>query len=338
MDPHASASDRIVLLLTFAALALPAGCGSSGGDDDDGAPDAGVSADGGDGVDAAADDGGGGDLDAGHEGLLAYGREWLTPEERDARRAAERLDLAWDFEEKIACGAFMIYATATLDQIDEICGVAESLYRAYADFFAADLELPAEHDDLRVRLFGTRDEFRDVVLGGQGWAEGLYDGEYCNMYYDGDSANPYHWFVHEATHQLNYEVAGLNNVQWLEEGMACYFGTSVVLDGELQLGVPDIETYPVWWMPSWDVRDAHIPLSTIVSGQGGPDMDQYFNDYYLHWWTLVHFLVQADDGAYRDGLIQMLDRRLRLVDFEAEVGDIDAIEAQWIDYVAALEY
>ena len=265
MGSHAPLSARAARLLTLAVLALPAGCETSA-DDDDGEPDAGALAGGGGEADAAADDGGSSDPDAGHEGLVAYGREWLTPEEREARRSEERLEVGWDFEEKTACGAFMIYATAALDQIDEICGVADSLYRAY------------------------------------------------------------------------YEVAGLNNVQWLEEGMACYFGTSVVQDGELQLGVPDVETYPVWWMPSWDVRSDHIPLSAIVSGQGGPEMDQYFNDYYLHWWTLVHFLVHADEGAYRASLVRMLDRRLRLVDFEAEVADIESVEAQWIDYVAALEY
>jgi hypothetical protein len=298
-------------------------------------PDAAVDPDAGTPLDAGADAA----VDAGHEGLVEYGREWLTPEERDARRDEERDEVGWDFEEKIACDAFMIYATATREQIDEICGVARSLYLAYDEFMGAHVELPAEHDDLLVRLFGTREEFRDVVLGGEGWAEGLYDYDYCNMYYDGDSPNPYHWFVHEATHQLNAEVAGLNNTQWLEEGLAAYFGTSIVEGGELSLGEPDINAYPVWWMPEWNVRIDHIPLSAILSGQGGPDMDVYFNDYYLHWWTLVHFLVHAGNGQYLDGLFEMVDRAgLRTVDFEAAVGDLDVIEPEWIDYVATLDY
>jgi len=330
-------------LLPIFALVLFVPTASCGGDDDsdDGrGGDAGQDA-GSDGADAGADAAAQVDAatDGGHEGLVQYGDEWLTPEEMEARRDEERLEVGWDFELKIACGVFVVYSTATAEQTDEICTVSAAVYDAYLGFFGADHDLPADHDALYVRLFGTRDEFRHVVLDDEGWAEGLYDGLYCNMYYDPEVPSPYHWFIHEATHQLNWEVARMNNVQWLEEGIASYFGTSRYEDGVLRLGEADADTYPVWWMPEWDLGSQVIPLETIVAGEGGPSMDEYFNYYYLEWWTLTHFLVHGGDGAYLPALHQMFDDPgLDVAAFEALVGPMDDVQADWRAWVEGIEY
>ena len=327
--------------LTWLALRLVAGCDDGG--NDAGRHDAGpepardAAADASDpGADAAAD----ASVDAGHEGLVQYGDEWVTPAEMEARREAERLEVGWDFERKIACGAFIVYSTATAEQTDEICTVAGAVYEAYVGFFGAARTLPEDHDPLLVRLFGTRDEFRHIVLDDEGWAEGLYDGLYCNMYYDAEAANPYHWFIHEATHQLNWEVAGMDTVQWLEEGIASTFGTSRYVDGELRLGETDVDAYPAWWLPQWDLATQVIPLDAIVSGVGGPDMDQYFNYYYLEWWTLTQYLVYADDGAHLEALHAMFDDPgLDVATFEALVGeDLATVQDGWLAWIEGIEY
>ncbi|MFH0899122.1 MAG: hypothetical protein V2A73_00695, partial [Pseudomonadota bacterium] len=216
--------------------------------------------------DCAQDTGCGG-ADSQRPDLVQYGDEWLTAEEMEARRADERATIGWDFERKVACGHYLVYSTASSEQIADICAVAEALYQGYVGFVGAKVTLPLqEHPYLKVKLFKDRDEFRAVVLGGQGWAEGLYDGVYCNQYYDATAGNPYHWFLHEATHQLNFEVARLELPQWLQEGTACYFGTSTYRDGQLILGQADDDSYPVWWVPKWDVESVWIPLQAIVSG------------------------------------------------------------------------
>jgi hypothetical protein len=325
---------RIILVTSVALVGFA--CGGEDDDDDEvGGLDAGADA----GGEEEGDDAGAPDAaaDAGHEGLVPYGDEWLTPEEMEARRAEEREEIGWDFESKTACDAFVIYSTATPEQVAETCTVAAGVYDAWVGFFAADHELLEDPEPMLVRLFGTRDEFRDVVLDGEGWAEGLYDGYFCNMYWDGDAANPYHWFIHEATHQLNWELGRMNNVQWLEEGIACYFGTSFWREGELALGDPDPDTYPVWWLSEWDLGTQLIPLETIVAGEGGPSMDEYFNYYYLEWWTLVHYLVHGQGGANLGALHEMIDDPgLDVPAFEALVGDVGELETGWRDWVESM--
>ena len=71
---------------------------------------------------------------------------------------------------------------------------------------------------------------------------------YCRAYYSDKEMNPYHWMLHEATHQLNAEVAQLSLAKWLDEGLADYFGTSRIRDGKLMVGQIDPQTYPVWWI------------------------------------------------------------------------------------------
>ena len=57
-----------------------------------------------------------------------------------------------------------------------------------------------------------------------GWAEAFYREPYCHQYIEAENENrPYHWMVHEATHQLNNEVSQFELPQWAEEGIACYF-------------------------------------------------------------------------------------------------------------------
>jgi hypothetical protein len=280
--------------------------------------------------------GGGGSATADpHAGLVQYGDEWLTPEEMESRREIERADLGWDFEYKIATAHYMIYSSATLEQTQLIGTVAEALYSAYVAFFGPHFTLPADHPYLKVKLFKDRDEFRAIALPGGGWAEGYYDYQYCNLYYDATAANPYHWFLHEATHQLNYEVAGFSNPMWIEEGIACYFGTSRYVAGTITPGNYDTNSYPVWWLPSYQGGGV-IHTSNIVTGTGGPDMDTYFNLYYIQWWSLTHFLFHYDGGKYKQGYMELIKGSGTLGEFELHIGDIDTIHSEWYSYFNGL--
>jgi len=108
--------------------------------------------------------------------------------------------------------------------------------------------------------------------------------------------------LHESVHQLNTEVAHLKLEKWLEEGLADYFATSRVDSRGMATGQVDPDTYPVWWIESLateadleqNLRNGSvIPLRQIISGRGGPSMNSAVNLYYLHWWTLTHFLFES---------------------------------------------
>ena len=179
---------------------------------------------------------------------------------------------------------------------------------------------------------------------GLGWAEAFYRYPCCRAYYSDGEINPYHWMLHESTHQLNHEVAHLELAKWLEEGVAEYFSTSQIRSNELAVGQVDLNTYPVWWMDQIATSSnltmnlangSVIPMRAIITGNGGPSMDQQFNLYYLHWWTLTRFIFESP--AYRDRVVPLLQRGGGLASFEELIGPVDKVQIEWHDYVRRLK-
>jgi len=238
---------------------------------------------------------------------------------------------------------YIIASTASQMQTEEVGRVAELVYNAYSNRFGNLPTFRHEHPKLKLLLYKNRREFRRVNPG-LGWAEAFYRTPYCRAYYSADEVNPYHWMLHEATHQLNNEVAQLDLVKWLDEGIAEYFSTSRIQDGQLALGRIDPHTYPVWWMD--DIATATnlsvcltngsvIPLRAIISGHDGPNLDQKFNLYYLHWWTLTHFLFESP--KYRDAAMKLAQRGGGLDAFEQTIGPVATIEPEWYRHVQIIK-
>ena len=156
--------------------------------------------------------------------------------------------------------------------------------------------------------------------------------------------NPYHWMIHEATHQLNAEVAQLNLAKWLDEGLADYFATSRIRDGQLMVGTIDPQTYPVWWMDDMATvttlqacvdNGSVIPLRAIITDRGGPSMNKNFNLYYLHWWTLTHYLFE--NSKLREPAMKLVEHEGTLEAFEKDVGSVDSVSADWFRHVRMIK-
>ena len=262
------------------------------------------------------------------------------------------LVLGWDFNRRrwtpqhtVVTEHYTVYSTATRSQTEEIAAVAEILYAAYKAFLSEFHVTPSGAESLKMKLFKDRDEFR-FCNRARGWAEAFYRRPYCYQYYSAGEVNPYHWMLHEATHQLNEEVAGFHLAKWLDEGIADYFGTSLIVSNRLCLGKVDANTYPVWWIDTLattgdleaDKRNVSIiPLRMIISDSGVPDIDKYFNLYYLHWWSLMHFLFEFEKGKYRKGVALLFSSDCGPADFEKYIGNIEVIEREWYSYVLALK-
>lgn len=240
---------------------------------------------------------------------------------------------------------YVVYSTATAEQTEEIARVAEIVHAGYgrfADRFGCEI---CPRGKLKIKLFKDREEFRHCNRV-RGWAEAFYRKPYCYQYYSAGEMNPYHWMMHEATHQLNAEAAHLKLPQWLDEGIACYLSTSRIVDDALALGQIDTNTYPVWWLDliattgdlerDW-ANGTIIPLRTIISGRGGPAIDDHVNLYYLHWWTLIHFLVEGEEGIHHAGFARLLDGRVDLTAFEKHIGPVESIEKSWYEHVLSLK-
>jgi hypothetical protein len=236
-----------------------------------------------------------------------------------------------------------IYSTATKQQTEETAHALELLHVSYANLFKQSPDFEPVHPQLKLRLFKDRDEMRRINPG-MGWAEAFYRRPYCNAYFSANETNPYHWMLHESVHQLNNEVAHLKLSKWLEEGLADYFATSRLLTNELAVGRIDPNTYPVWWMDliatTPDLAEniqnkSVIPLRSIIENRGGPSMSGHFNLYYLHWWTLTHFIFE--NPRYRPCGLKLAEQGGGLLAFERTIGSVDAVETEWHRYVRTLK-
>lgn len=243
----------------------------------------------------------------------------------------------------IETGHFAIYSTATQEQTRDMAEKLELLYIAYSKRFASLPTFDPNHPKLKVKLFKDRQEFRRINPG-LGWAEAFYRKPYCRAYFSKEEINPYHWMLHEAVHQLNGEVAHLRLSKWLSEGIAEYFSTSRITGDRLELGRIDTNTYPAWWIDelaiSADLAEnlrngSVIPLRAIVANSGGPSMSREFNGYYLHWWTLTHFLFESP--RYRDRALSLVQRGGDLDAFEQALGPVDQVQTDWHTFVRKLK-
>ena len=249
----------------------------------------------------------------------------------------------WHPARTIETPHYLIASTASQAQTQEVGRVVELLYCAYSNRFGTLPTFRHEHARLKLRLYKDRREFR-WVNPNLGWAEAFYRPPYCQAYYSAEEVNPYHWMLHEATHQLNREVAQLNLAKWLDEGIAEYFSTSRIQDGQLALGRIDPNTYPVWWMDEFATatnlsvcftNGSVIPLRAIITHTGGPSLNQEFNLYYLHWWTLTHFLFESP--KYRGSAMKLMQRGGELEAFEQTIGQVDTVEPEWFRHVQLIK-
>jgi hypothetical protein len=237
----------------------------------------------------------------------------------------------------------LIYSTATRRQTEETARTLELLYRAYSNRLSTLETLQSPHPKLRVKLFQDRTEFRRINPN-LGWAEAFYRKPYCRAYFSAADINPYHWMLHESVHQSNREVAHLKLEKWLEKGLAEYFSTSRLTSNALLLGNIDLNTYPVWWIDELaiapdlqeNIRNGSvIPLRSIITNRGGPSLNSQFNLYYLHWWTLTHFLFESPRG--RDHVLELVRQGGGLEAFEKALGPVDIVQVEWHLYVRHLK-
>lgn len=233
---------------------------------------------------------------------------------------------------------YRVHSTATPAQTQEVADAAESLHAAYLSLFA-DQVAPST-TPLTLVLYRDADEFARNNRS-RPWAEAYYLRPACYAYYGGGKANPYHWMLHEAVHQLNTEVAGWRLPAWANEGVASYLGASWLENGVLTPGRSDPDTYPIWWLSRMQLTGSldadvtavrFIPLRDLLEGSG-PDINQHVNLYYLHYWSLTHFLFHYDNGRYAAAYKQLLARGASTSDFERLIGPIETIENAWYAYL-----
>jgi hypothetical protein len=236
---------------------------------------------------------------------------------------------------------YTISSTATQPQTILVGAAAESLYAAYTSFFKDILNINGNWTKLKLILYKDRQEFT-AHNRSSSWAEAFYEAPYCYAYYSEGEPNPYHWMIHEGTHQLNNEVAHFRIHKWIDEGLATYFGASKMKDGKLLPGQIDSNAYPVWWLSSLsltgnienDIKSGKtISLRSLITDSGGPDINKHFNLYYIEYWSLTHFLFHYEGGHYAEGYRKVIAEDGSLESFENNIGPIGLIQNEWYEYL-----
>jgi hypothetical protein len=262
------------------------------------------------------------------KGSVLFGLEWVKESQIADRLKREQAEIGWAFERKIQGERWTIYTDAPEETGLKVLAVAEAVTRAFVAENAGLLPM-APPKSLRAYDFKDRARFMKEANLPADWAEGYYDGgrRACFAYYDPTNArNPFHWFVHEATHQLFAELvvncSGLN--AWLSEGYACWFGTSRIRDGELRLGEVDPDTYPAWWRkrypPSkfWPLREFMDRVAPKFGELSDP------NPFYLQAWLAVHYFMSGERrAAFRQFVADAARGKAESSDLERRVGGLD---------------
>lgn len=239
---------------------------------------------------------------------------------------------------------YLISSTAKPQQTAQVAGTVESLHAAYAEFFKGYLPAGAKPEKMKLMLYRNREEF-SAHNKSNSWAEAYYSASICHAYYSEQYPNPYHWMIHEATHQLNNEVAHFKTPKWINEGLASYFGTSRIENRRLLPGKIDMSAYPAWWLSdislSGDIRKDMaegriIPLHQIIEGKGGPDINRHVNLYYIEYWSFSHFLFHYENGIYASSYKKLIAEGGSLESFERTIGPVDRIQDEWYGYLRQL--
>jgi hypothetical protein len=252
---------------------------------------------------------------------------------------------AWWPDVEVHTAHYAIRSSATREQTEEAGRALEELHNAYMQLFADFRDQRPAARLLEVNLYRDQREFHRCNPRA-GWAEAYYRRGRCYAYRADLDANPYHWLMHEAVHGLNHEVTRLGAPKWIDEGLATYFSASRYVDGRLLLGKPNGDSYPLWWVNDLhltgdldaDIRSGGvIPLRAIITGRGGPDIDREFNLYYVHWWSLSHFLLEGGGSERREACLQLIRDGGGLEAFEKRIGPVDEVQAEWYQYLRELQ-
>ena len=232
----------------------------------------------------------------------------------------------------LATAHYQIHSAATRMQTDAVAAALERLHAAYAQVFPLQ---PGRDGPYQVVLYRDQAEFKRNNRTAP-WAEAYYRRPIAYAY-PGEGANPHHWALHEATHQLLAEAGGYRLPRWLNEGLAGCFGAGTLDRAGLHTDRPDPGAYPVWWLR--DVRvgadgaprfqgEPLLRLHELVEGTG-PPVGEHVNHYYVAWWSLVHYLLHGDGGAQRQALVQLVREGGDAAAFRRLVGDDAQVEPRW---------
>ncbi|MCP3904289.1 MAG: DUF1570 domain-containing protein [Planctomycetes bacterium] len=210
---------------------------------------------------------------------------------------------------------------------------------------------PRGPEQLDVYIFARRSEYLRTLAGRWG-IDGKGSGGMFFVNQQGSglafwtedlaASRVHHVIQHEGFHQFAFSRFGNDLPLWLNEGLAEFFGEAVRVGDRLVLGQSTPRV--IDRVKNAIERNEHVPFSAMLRMSNQTWNENVKNGdaaiYYNQAWSMVHFLVYADETRYQPAF----ERYLRLLNNgipseEAFVqvfgGDLDAFEKQWKRYALA---
>lgn len=187
---------------------------------------------------------------------------------------------------------------------------------------------------LPVYLFRNAGDY--YTAGGVQDTAGMFDGQRL-MVVAGEEVGPTTWHTlqHEGFHQFAGAVIGGELPTWADEGLAEYFGEGVWTGDGFVTGV-----VPQWRLAR--VRDTlsreegFLPIADVMGLTLGQWNGAMSVEKYDQAWMMVHFLVHAQDGKYRNAFAQFVNAvsgGMRATKaWNATFGDAAGFEQKWREY------
>ena len=148
------------------------------------------------------------------------------------------------------------------------------------------------------------------------------------------TADTWHTVQHEGFHQFAHAVIGGHIPTWLNEGLAEYFGEGVYTGDGFVVGV-----IPPWRLQrlQGEIRDDQLKDVRAIMVVTGDQWARELNiRNYDQAWSMVHFLVHADDGRYAPALSQCIREISAGKTFETawadSIGSTDGFQEKWKAY------
>ncbi len=277
--------------------------------------------------------------DGAHErlGHRRVGGEWRVPFRKRwkplADVALERAD--WGDEWSFATTHFELRTNLGLLDAVRIAFDLERAYRAIYSVLGAPIELYDLTEPLAVQVHADDVSYPEP----RGGRAGYFSTDENRVYLNASAGYSPSSLVHEVTHQVFYNAAGKSDVQpWLNEGLAEYMeGAAVDRNGRIAPVANGILRFLFELHARAEKPDK---LSRVLSLDQGSFLRSSFGMSYAQSYTLVHFCLHGDDGAYRAGfhayLREALNGKASPTRFKKALGIRERdFDQAWLAYVKA---
>ncbi|MDA3959543.1 MAG: hypothetical protein PF961_02050 [Planctomycetota bacterium] len=236
--------------------------------------------------------------------------QWLSPSQykRAVQREARLREItkmrsdwanAWEFDSKY----FRIKTNTSHQIATEMAMAMDLCFETLCRVFNQKKNLPK----IPLEIYATFDQFSagsaqagypvfPGVLGYFYYGGGLRG---IRCYYAGSIDQTLSTLFHECTHLVLNEIIGMRIPKWSNEGLAVFFE-----DAKREERNIDLEAIP--WGRLWhlhrQMQHGRISLDRLVTNEFG-----YSVEYYPQGWSLIYFMLFAENGKYRGHFMRYYD-------------------------------